>query len=74
MQLTLTLMMISFTWMHDHTSFHPAVGTYDMTDPGFKQFTIISFSTGPQIFRMDVVALYWNSNCFTSNVECSGCL
>ena len=70
--------------MHDHTSFHPAVGTnkillliiiyYDMTDPGFKQFTINSFSTGPQMFRMDVVALYWNSNCFTSNVECSGCL
>ena len=61
--------------MHDHTSFHPAVGTnYDMTDPGFKRFTIISFSTGPQMFRMDVVALYWNSNCFTSNVECSGSL
>ena len=74
MQLTLTLMMISFTRMHDHTLFDPAVGTYDMTDLGFKQFTIISFSTGPQIFRMDVVALYWNSNYFTSNVECSGCL
>lgn len=40
--------MISFTRMHDHTLFDPAVGTYDMTDLGFKQFTIISFQQDPK--------------------------